>query len=101
MFASQTSPKGLEIPTKKAGIITPPQDANVMKIDLGTGDSSKTSKHGLSMRTNKLGFFLCVYVRVKNENNKLFLLTVVSTVYVLCYSGRPPWTNGVAKRVLT
>jgi len=58
------------------------------------------SKHGLSMRTNKLGFF-CVYVRVKNENNKLFLLTVVSTVYVLCYSSRSPWTNGVAKRVLT
>ena len=41
VFASQTNPKDLEIPMKKASIITPPLDANVMKVDLGTGDPSK------------------------------------------------------------
>ena len=40
-FASQTSPGDLKILTKKAGIVAPPQDADVMKIDLGTGDPSK------------------------------------------------------------
>ena len=43
VFASLTSLEDSEILTKKAGIIAPPQDANVMKIDLGTGDPSKTT----------------------------------------------------------
>jgi hypothetical protein len=31
----------MEIPTKKAGIITPPFDLDIIKIDLGTGDPTK------------------------------------------------------------
>jgi hypothetical protein len=31
----------MEIPTKKAGIITPPFDSDIIKIDLGIDDPTK------------------------------------------------------------
>ena len=43
VFASQTSPEDSKIPIKKAGIVAPPQDADVMKINRGTSDPSKTA----------------------------------------------------------
>jgi hypothetical protein len=42
-LASQANPEDLELPAKKPTIIVPPKEADVMKIDLGTGDPSKTA----------------------------------------------------------
>jgi hypothetical protein len=42
-LAQQTKPEDMKIPIKKAGIIAPPSDLDIMKIDLGTGDPSKTA----------------------------------------------------------
>jgi hypothetical protein len=36
------NPEELEIPAKKLCILAPPKEANVKKIDLGTGDPKKT-----------------------------------------------------------
>jgi hypothetical protein len=41
--AAQINPKKLEIPTKKPCILIPQKEADVKKIDLGTGDSEKTA----------------------------------------------------------
>jgi hypothetical protein len=40
--ATQINPEELEIPTKKPCILAPPKEADVKKIDLGTGDPKKT-----------------------------------------------------------
>jgi hypothetical protein len=40
---AQMKPKKLEIPTKKPCILVPQKEANVKKIDLGTGDPEKTT----------------------------------------------------------
>jgi hypothetical protein len=40
-LASQASPENLEIPSKRPSILVSPKEADVMKIDLGTGDPSK------------------------------------------------------------
>jgi hypothetical protein len=40
-LASQANPKDLELPAKKPTILVLPKEADVMKIDLGTGDPSK------------------------------------------------------------
>jgi hypothetical protein len=40
---AQMNPEELEIPAKKPCILAPPKEANVKKIDLGTGDSEKTA----------------------------------------------------------
>jgi hypothetical protein len=37
------NPKELEIPAKKPGILAPPKEVDVKKIDLGTGDPEKTA----------------------------------------------------------
>jgi hypothetical protein len=37
------SPGELEILAKKPSILAPPKEANVKKIDLGTGDPEKTA----------------------------------------------------------
>jgi hypothetical protein len=42
-LASQTNLEDLELPTKKPTILVPPKETDVMKIDLGTGDPSKTA----------------------------------------------------------
>jgi hypothetical protein len=39
---AEMNPKELQIPTKKPSLITPPKDADVKQIDLGTGDPTKT-----------------------------------------------------------
>jgi hypothetical protein len=36
----------METPTKKAGIITPPFDLDIIKIDLGTSGPTKTALIG-------------------------------------------------------
>jgi hypothetical protein len=41
--AAQINPKKLEIPTKKPCILIPQKEADVKKIDLGTGDPEKTA----------------------------------------------------------
>jgi hypothetical protein len=41
-LASQANPEDLELPAKKPTIFVPPKEVDVMKIDLGTGDPSKT-----------------------------------------------------------
>jgi hypothetical protein len=40
--ASHANPKDLELPAKKPTILVRPRETVVMKIDLGTGDPSKT-----------------------------------------------------------
>jgi hypothetical protein len=40
-LASQANPEDLELSAKKPTILFPHKEANVMKIDLGTGDPSK------------------------------------------------------------
>jgi hypothetical protein len=40
--AAQMNPEELEIPTKKPCILAPQKEADVKKIDLGTGDPEKT-----------------------------------------------------------
>ena len=42
-LAQQTKPEDMEIPTKKAGIITPPSNSDIIKMDLGTSDPTKTA----------------------------------------------------------
>jgi hypothetical protein len=42
-LASQANPEDLELRAKKPTIIVLPKEADVMKIDLGTGDLSKTA----------------------------------------------------------
>jgi hypothetical protein len=42
-LASQANPEDLELPAKKRTILVPPKEADVLKIDLGTGDPSKTA----------------------------------------------------------
>jgi hypothetical protein len=42
-LSSQDNPEDLELPAKKPTIIVLPKEADVMKIDLGTGDLSKTA----------------------------------------------------------
>jgi hypothetical protein len=42
-LASQANPEDLELPTKKPTILVPPKEVDVMKIDLGTSDPSKTA----------------------------------------------------------
>ena len=42
-IAAEISQEELEIPAKKPSIITPPKEADVKQIDLGTGDTSKTA----------------------------------------------------------
>jgi hypothetical protein len=37
------NPEELEIPTKKPYILAPPKEADVKKIDLGTGDPENTA----------------------------------------------------------
>jgi hypothetical protein len=37
------NPEELEIPAKKPCILAPPKEADVKKIDLGTGDPEKTA----------------------------------------------------------
>jgi hypothetical protein len=39
---AQMNPEELEIPTKKHCILTPPKEADVKKINLGTSDPEKT-----------------------------------------------------------
>jgi hypothetical protein len=41
--AAQMNPEELEIPAKKPCILAPQKEADVKKIDLGTGDSKKTA----------------------------------------------------------
>jgi hypothetical protein len=41
--ATQMNPEELEIPTKKPYILAPPKEADVKKIDLGTGDPENTT----------------------------------------------------------
>jgi hypothetical protein len=41
--AAQMNPKEQEILAKKPCILTPPKEANVKKIDLGTSDPEKTA----------------------------------------------------------
>jgi hypothetical protein len=41
-IATKINPEELEIPTKRPSILAPPKEADVKKIDLGTGDPSKT-----------------------------------------------------------
>jgi hypothetical protein len=41
--ATQANPEELEVPTKKPTILVPPKEADVMQIDLGTGDPFKTA----------------------------------------------------------
>jgi hypothetical protein len=41
--ATQMNPEELEIPAKKPCILAPPKEADVKKIDLGTGDPEKTA----------------------------------------------------------
>jgi hypothetical protein len=40
---AQMNPEKLEIPTKKPCILVPQKEADVKKIDLGTGDPEKTT----------------------------------------------------------
>ena len=40
-IAAEMNPEELEIPAKKPSILATPKEANVKKIDLGTGDPSK------------------------------------------------------------
>jgi hypothetical protein len=40
-IAAQTNPEELELPIKKSSILSPQKEANVKKIDLGTGDPKK------------------------------------------------------------
>jgi hypothetical protein len=40
---AQMNPEELEIPAKKPYILAPQKEANVKKIDLGTGDPEKTA----------------------------------------------------------
>jgi hypothetical protein len=42
-LASQANPKDLELPAKKPTILVLPKEADIMKIDLGTSDPSKTA----------------------------------------------------------
>jgi hypothetical protein len=42
-IAAQMNPEGLEIPAKKPCILAPLKEADVKKIDLGTGDPEKTT----------------------------------------------------------
>jgi hypothetical protein len=42
-IATRMNPEELEILTKKPCIFTPPKEANVKKIDLGTSDPEKTT----------------------------------------------------------
>ena len=42
-IAAEMGQEELEIPAKKPSIITPPKEADVKQIDLGTGDTSKTA----------------------------------------------------------
>jgi hypothetical protein len=42
-IATQMNPEELEIPAKKPCILAPPKEADVKKIDLGTGDPKKTA----------------------------------------------------------
>jgi hypothetical protein len=41
--AAQMNLEELEIPIKKPCILTPPNEADVKKIDMGTGDHEKTA----------------------------------------------------------
>jgi hypothetical protein len=41
--ATQANPEELEVPTKKPTILVPPKEADVMQIDLSTGDPFKTA----------------------------------------------------------
>jgi hypothetical protein len=41
--AAQINPKELEIPSKKPYILAPQKEADIKKIDLGTGDPEKTA----------------------------------------------------------
>jgi hypothetical protein len=43
IVTTQMNPEELEIPTKKPYILAPQKEADVKKIDLGTGDSEKTA----------------------------------------------------------
>jgi hypothetical protein len=42
-LASQANPEDSELSAKKPNIIVSPKEADIMKIDLGTDDSSKTA----------------------------------------------------------
>jgi hypothetical protein len=42
-IAAQMNPKELKIPAKKPSILAPQKEADVKKIDLGTGDPKKTT----------------------------------------------------------
>jgi hypothetical protein len=42
-IAAQMNPEELQIPTKKHCILAPQKEADVKKIDLGTGDPKKTA----------------------------------------------------------
>jgi hypothetical protein len=41
--AAQMNPEVLEVPAKNPCILAPPKEADVKKIDLGTGDPKKTA----------------------------------------------------------
>jgi capsular polysaccharide biosynthesis protein len=45
-LTQQTKPEDMETPTKKEGIITPPFDSDIIKIDLGTSGPTKTALIG-------------------------------------------------------